>query len=282
MRIARFTVEWGGGFGWGHLVRCSALAHALNAAGWRCGLASSSSLDGLPADVRAPWAPVQAGQDPDLEVFDYPFHEVLRSWPVCVLDDLGVCVYSSARWVVNPSPALRAAHYRPSDRSILGEQFAPLRPGFRPQSSRASGRRVFILAGGGNPLLSDHIVRHLAALDPAWQPIIASTWTAAEIVAAAHTCAFAITSGGLGSMLEIAALHIPFIAVRIAENQRISTRSARAAWSIPVIDLAMLSLANLSAAIDQLDGVSFAQYPVNPFGAAEITAQLHAGLCERI
>ena len=57
--------RFGGGFGWGHLTRCSVLNAEAKDRGWTTKLVTSSDFSGIPEDLRQPFDCVH--QAPEIE-----------------------------------------------------------------------------------------------------------------------------------------------------------------------------------------------------------------------
>lgn len=180
---AVFRLEFGGERGWGHLVRCAALAEELQRRDWMCGLWTSGSLAGLPAELGRAFsrvvalAPDWAANPPPeviaanqciIDLYDFSDDELenfqgrLRSESgenaprVLVIDDEATRSLAGADLILNARLGLANSPYAPQTRALLGERYALLRSGLRGPadatisfSSRAMP--VLIMFGGTDP-----------------------------------------------------------------------------------------------------------------------------------
>jgi spore coat polysaccharide biosynthesis predicted glycosyltransferase SpsG len=182
-RTAVFRLEWGGKSGWGHLVRCTALASELGTRAWRCVLWTRGAPGGLPEELRgsfAETAPVHHSRPlevPDairgadwLVVDDYGFDDDalrgLRAALACgaqapgprllVLDDEASRRLDAADLVINTRLGLRESPYAPGVPALTGESFVLLRAGLRtpdPVGARflVGVDPVLVMIGGTDP-----------------------------------------------------------------------------------------------------------------------------------
>ncbi len=140
-----FKCSFGGANGWGHVVRCSALASVFQKRGWETWLWSDGEAGTLPAEVRAAYSNFTKSGDisGDLLFIDEMYTEQLvlesharawrdrnpKSW-VAGVDDMQRRSMKGFDLVLNAEIGLAAANYE-SRQMLLGERFALLREGFR-------------------------------------------------------------------------------------------------------------------------------------------------------
>lgn len=187
-QAALFRLEFGGSIGWGHVVRCGALAAELRQRGWRCDLWTGSEPACLPSAVRDPFAavvPFCSGSSlPDgyrwTVVDDYSTSdEVLEAWrcrfpgKILVVDDEARRRLVAAHLVLNSRPGLDTSTYPPGVAALLGERYALLRAGLQrpvhPDWAPPAGTTpVLVMLGGTDPAgLTPVVLEALAATDAA-------------------------------------------------------------------------------------------------------------------
>lgn len=140
-----FKCSFGGANGWGHVVRCSALANEFLSRGWETCLWSDGDLKSLPREVAAAYVSSTEGGEVagDLLFVDemYTEQSVLegyaRVWRkrndgavVAGIDDMQRRSMKGFDLVLNSEIGLVEAGYESGIR-LLGESFALLRAGFR-------------------------------------------------------------------------------------------------------------------------------------------------------
>lgn len=197
---AVFRLEWGGVTGWGHVVRCSALAGELRTRGWECALWTSGDPRGLPDEVREAFNGPRIGADagdcagelpPPVAAADWLVVDhygcadaVLRGWRTCglpsrsakvprllVIDDQAQRKLEVADLVLNSRLGLTQNPYAQGVNTLLGERYALLRPGLRrPDPVAASFLQrvdpVLIMMGGTDPAgLTLTVLEVLAEVD---------------------------------------------------------------------------------------------------------------------
>ncbi|WP_374630851.1 UDP-2,4-diacetamido-2,4,6-trideoxy-beta-L-altropyranose hydrolase [Ferrovibrio sp.] len=163
-RQALFRVDAGQGIGAGHLIRCQALAQALESQGWRIHLAGAPEgfamlplpswpripLQGLDAEAEATALAAALPEGVDLLVVDHygrdaAFERACRPWArhILVIDDLADRPHD-CDWLLDATPFRMAESYAglvPAGSGLLlGGEHALLRPGF----SHARWRRETI------------------------------------------------------------------------------------------------------------------------------------------
>lgn len=154
MPLAVFRVDAGLGIGAGHLIRCLALAQALESQGWRIHLAGAPegfamlplppwpriALQGLEAEGEAAALAAALPEGADLLVVDHygrdaAFERACRPWAkrILVIDDLADRSHD-CEWLLDATPLRKAESYAgllpPACRMLLGGEHALLRPGF--------------------------------------------------------------------------------------------------------------------------------------------------------
>ncbi len=140
-----FKCSFGGNNGWGHLVRCSALAHEFKARDWDTILWSDSDLSGLPSDVTFSFSGSisEKGASADILLIDEMYtsqsamEEIAGDWKsfnssgiVAGIDDMQRRCMSGFDLVLNTEIGLSRATYA-AGQSLLGESYALLRSGFQ-------------------------------------------------------------------------------------------------------------------------------------------------------
>ncbi len=192
-RLAVFRLEAGPRAGWGHLVRCAALAATLRSRGWRCALWSEGHPTSAPAEARRsfpeflPAAPAWSEDIPDpvraadwlvvdhYDVDDNVLRRLARALPGTrrlVLDDEGRRRLGAASLVLNARPGLERSPYAPGVPALLGERHALLRPGLlAPEAIEAplpaDAEGVLVLLGGTDPRgWTARVLEAIADVDP--------------------------------------------------------------------------------------------------------------------
>jgi len=218
MRSIALQCRYGGKDGWGHLMRCSAIAEEARERGWIALLWTESSGHAIPEGLRHVFSKVLRTEDlephsmpfvvqqadvlliDDMYQQDDYFEEMAKGYRrkghlLVAMDDLQRRPLGSVDLVINSQLGLKGAGYR-ARVSLLGERYAALRPGFRrptlPRDGVRAGsteRRVFIMVGGTDPLgLSATILRRLLRYQQAgkqsWQPVVVTGDLAASVLAA--------------------------------------------------------------------------------------------------
>lgn len=163
-----FKCSFGGKAGWGHVIRCSALADAFRQSGWETMLWGIGSYDELPLDVAAAFS----GRSPSgressaILVVDEMYTEqgelqtVAEQWRarnssgvVAGIDDMQGRSMAGFDLVLNTEIGLEEARYE-SGSVLLGERFALLRKGFQQPSPnigtalRPEAVPVLLMLGG--------------------------------------------------------------------------------------------------------------------------------------
>ena len=171
--------RFGGGFGWGHLARCSVLNAEAKARGWSTKLVTSSDLSKVPEEFQDSFDSIECVEDIGLidsyasqmegesvlvddMYLPQAYFESLRrelgergATLVVAIDDLRERTLRSVDIAINSELGLRRADYQAS-RSLLGEAYAPIRKGFgktKPYSFPHAGSRlpVFVMIGATDP-----------------------------------------------------------------------------------------------------------------------------------
>ncbi len=140
-----FKCSFGGTDGWGHVVRCSALASVFRDRGWQTWLWTQSDASQLPEDVAAAFGSVTADDalEADALLVDEMYTEqerlaaLVRKWRerngkgiVAGIDDMQRRSMAGFDLVLNTEIGLREASYAAKN-ALLGEAYALLRSGFR-------------------------------------------------------------------------------------------------------------------------------------------------------
>ncbi len=181
--LAVFRADAGSTIGWGHIMRCSALAVALRDAGWRCAWASASDDAAMtgrlatrfdevmtlapdrdePTQMRAHWP-----DDCRLLVVDHydrdaGFETSCRGWAdsILAIDDLAEREHDCDLFLDSaPGTGGEARRHRlPTDAvALLGPAYALLMPGFAadrrrllPRRYEGGARRILVGVGATNP-----------------------------------------------------------------------------------------------------------------------------------
>lgn len=205
MKTIAFLCEFGGKHGWGHLIRCSALAQAASKFEWKSILAANGPKEAMPKEVFESFDEHSFIQD-----FDSLPKAALKSdvlfvdfmyWPdegyermrkvfnpeskenllLVATDDMQKRSLASVDVVINSEVGLREAQYK-SRIQLLGEKYCYLRSGFssvEPHRSRLNLDKpisVFIMIGGTDPWnLSVPVLRELESLDMySFSPVLLS------------------------------------------------------------------------------------------------------------
>lgn len=165
-----FRLRCGGGFGWGHLARCVALAAELRSRGVSCQLWGDSIPENAPDDFRsafdchhmfvelpeADWVVVDDLGANDDFLRDLRKHLDLKGGRMLVIDDDCKRTIDAADLVLNTRLGLRESPYAPRVRALLGEEYALLRRGLSSPATIVSGfsrnvNPVLVILGGTDP-----------------------------------------------------------------------------------------------------------------------------------
>lgn len=220
MRSMALQCRFGGKDGWGHLMRCAAIAEEAGERGWTALLWTASSRHAIPEGLRGAFSKVARteGLDPrsmpsaaqqadvllidDMYQNDDYFDEIAKRYRsrgrlLVAMDDLQRRSLGSVDLVINSQLGLKEAGYR-ARASLLGERYAVLRPGFRRPAPRRGGSRagsrerdVFIMVGGTDPLgLTAAVLRRLwrdhHGGERRWRPVVVTGDLAAPVAADAR------------------------------------------------------------------------------------------------
>jgi spore coat polysaccharide biosynthesis predicted glycosyltransferase SpsG len=289
-----FRLEFGGGQGWGHLVRSGALASELRRRGWRCDLWTASRVEAVLPDLREPFDRVIAWDGPASLLPKYEWlvvdhygtdDESLGAWRctfpgrILVIDDEARRSLVVADLVLNARPGLDVSCYPAGVPTLLGERYALLRRDL--QAPRAPEWKpspdvmpVLVMLGGTDPQGATEVVLHAIADVDADHlvPVVVrpggsesealarfgtSVWldgvNARELAGWAGVCRFAVSAAG-GTLHELAALHLPFVSVIVAENQRLFAAAAEARWGMPRVPIGPTLRGDLAAIVRRLKG----------------------------
>lgn len=186
---------------------------------------------------------------------------------VLAIDDEAKRRLDAATLILNTRLGLENSSYADGVRALLGERYALLRPGLaRPEPIvapfPADAEGVLVMLGGTDPRgLTPVVLDALADIDPVrFCPVVvrtqstpdseeigraldrfsASAWVeslgASALAGWAGCCRYAISASG-GSLYELAAFRLPFVAIVVSENQRPFASAVGNAWQIPVVDV---------------------------------------------
>ncbi|MDP9018837.1 MAG: hypothetical protein M3N19_11005 [Candidatus Eremiobacteraeota bacterium] len=269
--------------GLGHVVRCQALADALQARGHKTrqlpfGFNAIPPCDLLVVDSYAATAA--------------DFQDWSARAPVCVIDDLADRDLRAAALVINQNFGAELLEYRSSNARILrGPHFAMLRSQFHEQRDlvhRAfspGDRRVLITLGGG--IVESHLQRLIASLDSVEYDLelqvigidsaskvksrhalelLGYTETIAHVMVRSDIC---ITAGGV-TTLELACLGTPAIVLTLAPNQEPGARAIHergAGISLGAFDK---GLPNVASALQAVLADPFAREGMSRAGSASV------------
>jgi len=312
-----FRLEFGGSSGWGHLVRSGALAAELGARGWECGLWTASETGALPEELCRPFATrvrwVEGDSPPPcrwLVVDHYGVNdEALAAWRaahpqlrILVIDDMAQRRCHAAQLVLNSRPGLANSPYAAGVPTLLGERYALLRPGLRtPEQPRwcapDAAEAVLVLLGGTDPTGAAHDVLEALAdagagclapvlvrpggqrppgLERFRHAVYVDTVNAAQLAGWAGRCRFAVSAAG-GTLLELAFLRLPFVAVVVADNQLAFAAAVQAGWGQPQVTAGPGLRQALAGAIERLRvGAVPVPGAVDGRGAARVAERLCA------
>lgn len=205
-----FRCDFGGTRGWGHVVRCSALAKAAKAAGLRTALVSQAALEDLPAGAQGAFdryvsinqtIPTASFWErfcpPDsewgcvvLDQYDYARREINMLKQALILSDVRLAVIddeakrdlTSADLVLNHILGATPALYPGCSEVLAGEQYALIRPGFGeadcglPEVDQLDNSAIIMFGGTDPRNLSGACVRFLwEAAGDRYQPVLVRT-----------------------------------------------------------------------------------------------------------
>lgn len=177
-----FKCDFGGKDGWGHVIRCSALAEEFQRRGWETFLWGNGDYDSLPSDVAIGYSSVSdRGVEPATMLFIDEMYTkqsvlegIVRDWlsrnpggVVAGIDDMQRRSMSGFDLVLNAEVGLEDARYQ-AGRSLLGERFALIRSGFSKGmmdtglSIAENEVSIFVMLGGTDAF--GHLPRILGAL----------------------------------------------------------------------------------------------------------------------
>jgi spore coat polysaccharide biosynthesis predicted glycosyltransferase SpsG len=183
-----------------------------------------------------------------------------------VIDDAAERSLAAADMAVNARPGLGVSPYAGGVRALLGERHALLRPGLRAPEAVAwnppAGAEAVLVVPGGTDAgsIAATVLEALGRLDEARiAPVLvrskagpaadrlrrcmdgfpAGVWlegASARVLAGwARRCRWAVSAAG-GTLHELAFLRLPFVAVVVADNQRVFAREAGRAWGMPSVE----------------------------------------------
>lgn len=224
-----FRATGGPGTGWGHVMRCLALADGLRRARWDVSFRLEDSSPDVARFVSREFPVVDARAPCDWAVFDsYALGEGDRR-QVLETDMKLLCIDDQARGrfsadvILNANPGARASEYRCArpTRLLLGSRYCLLRAPFRrrmPAKRIAKrARRLLVSFGGTDPLrMADRV---LSALPSGFEVRVLRGATASETAALMKWADMAVTAAG-STCWELARVGVPLLAVACAENQR--------------------------------------------------------------
>ncbi|MBK1880462.1 hypothetical protein [Pelagicoccus mobilis] len=226
MKRVVFKCAFGGENGWGHVVRCSALAAAFKNNGWETCLWGGGDSDLLPSEVHSAFVRLDASGSTKADVLcidemyteQSSFDELLARWRrlngsgvVLGIDDMQVRSMAGFDLVLNTEIALREASYR-SLKALLGERYALLRSGFGAPENTADLPQmwegsvpVLVMIGGTDPFgFTERVLEGLAEMgSDRFLPIVVSSEPKAMVDTLARFRAYRVLSR-LGSA-EVAA-----------------------------------------------------------------------------
>jgi spore coat polysaccharide biosynthesis predicted glycosyltransferase SpsG len=283
---ALFLTEAGSLTGMGHLVRCSALADALAARGVVCEF--WANLSGQPPAFDTPhrlafrtWHGSQPARADELRQADFVVIDSYRAdmrtlqaiadaaHSTLVLDDFAQG-YPPQCIVLNICGTAEAYRHDPQ-RLLLGAQFVLLRAPFRraqPPLIKPQIETVLVTLGGGDT--ARHVaplVDRLRRLRPHWRVLALAApgkaspqveWhvalPAAEMAALMRRADLAISAGGQ-TLNELAALGVPTLALKLADNQAVNIENGQAVgFLVELGELAACDLEpRLAAALDSVE-----------------------------
>lgn len=171
MRKALIRCEAGGGFGFGHAVRCAAIGRRLQHAGWDVSVAISEAGYHQVRDLSGfHWVPEEAllTAPADLVILDMVTLEsdleqklARAGRPLLVIDDAPQRAHA-AHWLVDATPGRTAGEYAalaPQAIALTGARYAPVRESFRRARAHRKGRveemapvtHILVAFGGSDP-----------------------------------------------------------------------------------------------------------------------------------
>lgn len=259
-RRALFLTEAGSHTGMGHLVRCSALADALAARGVHCEF--RVNLSGQAPEFAMPhrfeyraWHVDQPVRADELRQADWVVVDSYRAEMdalqaiadaariTLVLDDFAHG-YPAQSIVLNICGTAEAYRHDPQ-RLLLGAQFVLLRAPFRradPPLIKPHIETVLVTLGGGDTArFVAPLVDSLCCLRPHWRVLALAApgeaspqveWhfavPAEQMAALMRRADLAISAGGQ-TLNELAALGVPTLALKLADNQATNIENGHAA-----------------------------------------------------
>ncbi len=270
-----FKCSFGGADGWGHVVRCSALANAFQSRGWETVLWTDGEFTSLPSDVASSFtgaseegeikAPVLFVDEMYTE--QSAFDGYVAAWKlrnpgsvIAGVDDMQRRSMAGFDLVVNSEIGLVEASYASSS-ALLGERFALLRSGFqKPAVLENYGDfdglvPILVMIGGTDAFgYLPRVLQSLAQIDgqrfapvvvgdissESLRPFAASRVLqrigASEMAAWMAFCRLGIIGCG-SSLYEAAAMELPFVGLSIVDNQVATARKVEAHWGMPILHL---------------------------------------------
>lgn len=269
-----FHCQYGDQQGWGHLVRCSALAQHAREQGLTTHLWSAGDKASLPVEIQNSFDGLVSRFSPSdyaALVVDNPEaerHEVMAFWPagkpIIVIDDTCTRDLSYADVIINPALNAHTLPYPATVRATcLGADYALLRAPFRQLANDCKQRKGMVIMIGGTDVLNlvpeildcltdtkhpfQHIPIHL--ITPVRKPTRQAienylkqskriTWHrnahAAQIASLFRQSRVGITACG-GTTYEMAACKLPFLGIVVADNQQSFSSAIQHAWQLPII-----------------------------------------------
>lgn len=266
-----FKCSFGERDGWGHVVRCSALAQEFLDRSWETFLWSEGNLLSLPEEIAKAFTGVQehTAVESDILVVDEMYtpqerlEAVVEEWRgfnrrgiVAGVDDMQRRSMAGFDLVLNTEIGLAAGAYQ-ADVSLLGESFALLRSGFRRPAELTTTHEfvghtpVLVMIGGTDAF--GFLPRVLEALSDIGStsiaPVVVSPHevdlqafgagralrriSSAEMAAWMRFCSLGIIGCG-SSLYEAAAMELPFVGLSIVDNQTATARKVQSLWGMPV------------------------------------------------
>lgn len=305
-----FHCLFGGEYGWGHVVRCSALAEEAQARGYLTHLWSTRDAGQLPDNVKKHFSSVVTTFSPldysalILDNLKASQKEVSSFWPigkapVVVLDDEGKRDLSFADIIINPALEAERFHYPSSSQLCLGEPYALLRKAFQPISQTLPRKGLAITLGGTDVLnLAPTLLEHLGdskyvdwpitlitpkreateqAIEKHLQTFKEGNWlqqaSADEIALAFRSAELGITACG-GTAYEMAACQLPFVGIVVAENQQHFSSVIEKTWRLPILNSTELEKGILMKSLQSLQGHSAPFSQVDGLGAQRVIEML--------
>lgn len=286
-----FSCSFGKQRGWGHIVRCSAIAEQAHLRGYETHLCSPNSDTGLPVDItqhfshtynpntRLNYTALILDIPTATELDLIPF-QLNNNAPIIVIDDECKRDLAFADIIVNPALDAQTLPYPHTVYDqCLGETYALVRSPFRippPSTSRAG---IALVMGGTDvlsliPQILDSITHNnsmfkqtpillitpthpttQAAIEDRSKQATQLTWlphaNAQQIATTFQRAQLGITACG-GAAYEMASCGLRFVGIVVAENQRKFAHAIHNQWQFPVIDGAELSSTKLLNALQGL------------------------------